>query len=426
MTGLPLPTLVFMLAAGLVLGLEGTGARAGERKQMGRAHIAAVVVAAAVVAVAVAAVVEPWTLWTVAALGVALVTFAACEPGLLGERAALALGLTALCALFGTGASPTPLESLVCLVGAALALGTLAIRPEDVDADPAIEAGTRALFMGGAIVGLVGVACLVPDTALGGVCLLVGLALGVGLPPLHGPRVDLGQGAPPGVAALAALPLVAIGPALARLVAQATPTVGLVVCVLGGVGLPLVALAQVSMRRLLAVLATMQVTLPVAAALVGADVEVAAAVGAFAVAGLAGGAWALPSLSRPLASWEDNSGVGRLMPWRAGLVVFAAAFACGLPPTMGFGLRRALAVAAHDLLTGTPTHPHAATLAWLPLLLLFGGALAALPVVRLALFLFGKTPRTGADTSPRTPAFLVVGSIVGLAVVLGALGCVGW
>jgi hypothetical protein len=426
MTGLPLPTLLFLLAGGLALVLEGIGARAGERKQMGRAHIAAVVVVAAVLAVAVVAAVEPWALWTTGALAVALVAFAACEPDLLGERAALALGLAALCALFGLGPTPTPVECLVCLVGAALVLGTLAIRPDAADADPAIDAGTRALFMGGAIVALLGVACLVPGTPLGAACLLVGLGVGVGVPPLHGPRVDLGQGAPPGVAALAAMPLVAVGPVVAARVAEAAPVVALVVCALGGVGLPLVALAQVSLRRLLAVLAAMQGVLPVAAALVGADVDVAACVGAFAAVGLAVSTWALPSFSRPLSSWEDTSGVGRLMPWRAGLVVFAAAFACGLPPTMGFGLRRALAVAADTLVTTTPGHTHAVTLAWLPVLLLFGGALAALPVVRLALFLFAKTPRAGAETTARTPAFLVVGGIVALAVMVAARRGAGW
>jgi len=426
MTDLPLPTPVFLLAGALVLVLEGIGARSGERKQMGRAHIAAVVVVAAVVAIAIVAAVEPWSLWTTGALGLALIAFAACEPELLGERAALALGLAALCALFALGSTPGPLEALVCLVGAALVLGALTVRPDDPDADSAIEAGTRALFIGAAIVALVGVSCLVPGTGLGRACLLVGLGLGVGVPPLHGPRVDLAQGSPPGVAALAAMPLVALGPALAALVVQAPPLVGLMVCVVGGVGLPLVALAQVSLRRLLAVLSAMQGLLPIAAGLVGADVDVAACVGAIAVVGLAVSARALPSLTRPLASWEDTSGAGRLMPWRAGLVVFAAAFACGLPPTMGFGLRRAIAVAADALVTSTPGHLHATTLAWLPLLLLFGGALAALPVVRLALFLFAKSPRAGADTSPRTPAFLVVGSIVALAVVVGALGGAGW
>jgi hypothetical protein len=426
MTDLPLPTLVFLLAGALALVLEGIGARSGERKQMGRAHIAAVVVVAAVVAIAIVAAVEPWSLWTTGALGLALIAFSACEPDLLGERAALALGLAALCALFALGASPTPLESLVCLVGAALVTGALAIRPEDPDPDPAIEAGTRALFVGAALVALIGVACIVPGTGLGRVGLLVGLGIGLGVPPLHGPRVDLAQGAPPGVAALGAMPLIALGPGLAGLVVQAPPTVALVVCVVGGVGLPLVALAQVSMRRLLAVLAAMQGVLPVAAALVGADVDVAACVGGIAVVGLAVSTHALPSLTRPLASWEDTSGAGRLMPWRAGLVVFAAAFACGLPPTMGFALRRSLAAAADAALTTTPHQPHAVTLAWLPLLLLFGGALAALPVVRLALFLFAKTPRAGADTSPRTPAFLVVGGIVAIAVVVAAVGGAGW
>jgi hypothetical protein len=426
MTDLPLPTLIFLMAGVLSLVLEGIGARPGERKQMGRAHIAAVVVVAAIVATGIVAVVEPWSLWTTGALAVALIAFAACEPALLGERAALALGLAGLCALFALGPSPAPLEALVCLVGAALVLGALSVRPDDRDADPAIEAGTRALFIGAAIFALVGFGCLVPGTGPGRACLLVGLGLGVGLPPLHGPRVDLAQGAPPGVAALAAMPLVALGPGLAGLVVAAPPMVGLTVCVVGGVGLPLVALAQVSMRRLLAVLSVMQGVLPIAAGLVGADVDVAASVGAIAVVGLAVSARALPSLTGPLASWEDTSGVGRLMPWRAGLVVFAAAFACGLPPTMGFSLRRALAVAANTLVTATPTHPHGTTLAWLPFLLLFGGALAALPIVRLSLFLFAKTPRAGTDTSPRMPAFLVVGSIVALAVVVAAVGGAGW
>ncbi len=421
MTTVPVPSLLYLAAGAVALVLEGLGARVGERKQMRRSHLGAVVVAAAVAAVIATAMLEPWSLWTVGAISLSLVGFAACEPALLGERAALALGLAALTALFGLGAGLTPLEALVCVAGATVVLGALAIRPDGDDPDAAVEAGTRVLFIGGAVVAAVGVGCLLPASLLGRSCMLVGLGLCVGLPPLHGPRVDLGQGAPPGIAALAAMPLVALGPMLAGLVAQADPVVGLVVCALGGLGLPLVALAQLSMRRLFAVLAAMQAILPTAAAVVGADVEVAAAVAAMAVTGLACGVAAVPSLTKPLSSWEDTSGVGRLMPWRAGLVVFAAAGACGLPPTLGYALRRSL-VAAAEALGSTSTH--ATTVAWLPIFLVASAALAALPIVRLSIFLFAKTPRAGVDISSRTPAFLVVGVIVALSITLSSLSLV--
>lgn len=421
MTTLPVPSLVYLLAGALALVLEGLGAGVGERKQMRRGHIAAVVVAAAVVAVVVTALVEPWSLWTVGALSLSLVGFAACEPLLLGERAALGLGLAAVCALFGLGPAVSPLEGLVCVAGAAVVLGTLAIRPDGQDPDAAVEAGTRVLFVGGAVVAALGVGCLLPTSVLGRACVLVGLGLCIGVPPLHGPRVDLGQGAPPGVASLAALPLIALSPLLAERVVQADPVVALVVCGLSGLGLPLVALAQLSMRRLFAVLAAMQGMLPVAAAVVRADVEVAAAVAAMAVTGLSCGVAAVPSLTKPLSSWEDTSGVGRLMPWRAGLVVFAAAGACGLPPTMGYAWRHSL-VGAAEALGSTSTH--ATTAAWLPIFLVASAALAALPIVRLSIFLFAKTPRAGVDTSSRTPAFLVVGVIVALSITLSSLSLV--
>jgi hypothetical protein len=421
MNTVPVPSLLYLVAGALVLVLEGLGARVGERKQMRRGHIAAVVVAAALVAVVATAVLEPWSLWTVGALSLSLVGFAACEPNVLGERAALGLGLAAVCALFGQGPALSAIEALVCVGGAAVVLGTLAIRPDGDDPDAAVEAGTRVLFVGGAVVAALGVGCLVPSTTLGRACVLIGLGLCVGIPPVHGPRVDLGQGAPPGVASLAALPLVTLAPLLAERVVQADPIVGVVVCALSGLGLPLVALAQLSMRRLFAVLATMQGMLPVAAALVGADVERAAAVAACAVVGLACGVAAVPSLTKPLSSWEDTSGVGRLMPWRAGLVVCAAAGACGLPPTMGYAWRRSLIATADSVLTTTADHAHAVSLAWLPFFLVASAALAALPIVRLSIFLFAKTPRAGVDTSPRTPAFLVVGVVVAVSLTVSGL-----
>lgn len=419
MSGVPIPTLVLLAAATLALLLEGIGARPGERKRIGRHHLSAVVVVAAVVCVIAAALVEPWSLWPTVGIATALITWAACEDQPLGEQAALALGLGALTALFAIGPTPTPLEIMVCVVGSTVVLGALATRQDGPDSDAAVEASTRQLFSGACAAVLVGVGAMVPGTDIGVASLLAGLALAVGLAPLHGTRVDVAQGAPAGVFALGALPLVALGPVLARVVVAAPPVVSLVVCAVGCVGLPLVALAQVSMRRLLAVLGAMQPTLVVAAAVVGADVEVAAGLGGVAVAGLAAASWALPSLSRPLASWEDTSGAGRLMPWRAGLVIFVAAFACGLPPTAGFALRRSLAVAAGTLPSSSPDGTLAS---YLPLLLVGGGAIAALPVVRLALFLFAKTPRVGTPAPARTPAFLVLGAIVAFAVVVGAVG----
>jgi NADH-quinone oxidoreductase subunit N len=190
---------------------------------------------------------------------------------------------------------------------------------------------------------------------------------------------------------------------------------------LGLFALPLVALAQTSIRRVLAVLLVAQASLPLAASLAaslatslatsvdapGAGASPASSLTTAALftaglgaAGLAIAVAALPALQGPEVTWEDVSGEGRRHPWRAGLLVLAAAQACGLPPATGFVVRFEL---AQRLAAQAP---------WVAGGLLVGAGLAAVPVVRLALFLFARAPRR----APPQPAS--VGPVVGLAVVV--------
>jgi NADH:ubiquinone oxidoreductase subunit 5 (subunit L)/multisubunit Na+/H+ antiporter MnhA subunit len=89
-----------------------------------------------------------------------------------------------------------------------------------------------------------------------------------------------------------------------------------------------------------------------------------------------------------------------------------------LPPTVGFGLRRAIVEAA----TAVPATQGYTLTDWLGMILFLGGALSALPVVRLALFFFGKTPRR-EEVVPQTPLapMLALGAIVAVAVTASAL-----
>ena len=438
-SSVPASTLVLLLAAGVCLALEAVGTRAGERKRIQRGHVAAVVVAAAcavavggVTSVLPAAGLAGPPAATALAIALALVGFAACEgAAMLGERAAIALTLGAVVVLVGTGAPPSSPEVMATLGCAALAIAAVAVRSTGTggrsDDGPTVEAATKQLFAGGIAVLLVGVDVVVPGTALGVVSALVGLMLALGLPPLHGPRLDLAHGAPPGVAALAALPLVGLGPTLAAQVVAGPRALVEVLCVVGCAGLPLAALGQVSIRRMLGLLAVSQLMLPVTAAIVGHDMVTAAAVAAAGVVGLAVATAALPPLHKPGASWEDISGAGRLAPWRAGLVVFVAAFACGLPPTIGFSLRRSLAHTAGLVGTDVPGLERLAS--WLPTLLILGGAVMALPVVRTALFLFAKTPRSLRApplTSTALTATLTLGAVVAMAVLWSGLDASVW
>jgi NADH:ubiquinone oxidoreductase subunit 2 (subunit N) len=415
------PTLIQLLAQGgvylvgalVLLSLEAIGTRPGERKLMGRHHIAVGVSATGVVAaVAMAFVASADDVTRAVAAAVVLFTFAACEGQRLhGERGALALALAAVCAIAG-GTDGGPALHLATFGTAAIALGALSARPDE---DATVEAGAKVLFAGAAAVIAVGVAIAAPNTALGAMCALTGLALMVGLAPLHGPRVDLLHGAPPSVAALAALPLLALGGSLAKAVVAAPPVVALVMVALSGLLLPLVALAQVSVRRLFAVLAASQAMLPVAALSAGLDPTPATAVAALSVTGLAAAVAAMPVTAKPASSWEDVSGVGRQMPWRAGLMLFAAAFSCGLPPTAGFGLRRAIVEAASQAPTGQLLQGHTLT-TWLGIILFLGGALSALPLIRLALFFFGKMPRRNEVPPTSLAPMLALGAIVAVAV----------
>ncbi len=392
---------VLLLAALVALGLEATGAGLGGRKRVARLPQVVVVVVAACAAAL-------WALTpTSLAVAGALVVFALIEgPGLLGERAALALVLGS--GTLKLGLTPSPAALLAWIALWTVASAGLAMRvpttspPTPVSAEA--EAAAKACLLGLMAVLLAGLGLVVEGSA-GGACLLAALALVLGLPPLQGIRVDLFQGAPPAAMAVSApLALVALGPPLGALVGRQHGAVD-VALALGLFGLPLVALGQVSLRRLLGVLVVQQALLPLAAARLGVDLVAASFTAALGSLGLAVGAAALPVFSRSVATWEDASGWGRRHPWRCGLLVFAAAQACGLPPTLGFAVRQSLARVCE-----TP---------WLSVGLMVGVALSALPVVRLALFLFGKQPR------PAPAAVLAVGPLLGLVAVVAVAVATG-
>lgn len=384
--------IVLLLGALVALGLEATGTPPGGRKRVGRQPQVVVVIAAALVA---AGIDGGGTAFVVAA---ALVTFALLEgERLLGDRAALALMLGA--GTLRLSASPSSPESLLAWIAMwAVVTAALSMRAgRDAEAETAAKAGLLGLIA----VLLAGLAVAL-DGAPRQACLLGAVGLVLGVAPLQGIRVDLAHGAPPSAVALTApLTLLALGPVLPGLFTVRFEVAVDVVVLLGLIAVPLLALAQTSLRRLLAVLIVGQCVLPVVAARADDPIlpTLAAALGAIA---LAASLQALPALSTSTATWEDASGQGRLHPWRAGLLIFAAAQACGLPPAFGYVVRSRLAVSLAD------DQP------WIAAGLLFGAALSALPVVRLALFLFGKEPRP----SPHQPGS--VGALVALALIVGA------
>ena len=409
---------VLLLAALVALGLEATGAGQGGRKRVGRLPQVVVVAVAAVVAALLGPGPES------VAVAFALVVFALTEgPSLLGERAALALVLGAGTLKVGTTTSPAALIAWMALW--AVVTAGLSMRAPTTDANGVAvsgaaagaeaEAATKAALLGVMAVLLGGLGIVVGGPGGAG-CLLCAVALVLGIPPLQGIRVDIFQGAPAAAMAVSApMALVALGPvfsdaALAALMADQGAVAVDVAIGLGLFGLPLVALAQVSLRRLVGVLVAQQAVLPLVAGRLGVDPLAATLAAALGALGLAVAVAALPVFWRATATWEDASGWGRRHPWRSGLLVFATAQACGLPPTLGFAVRQELARTA--TLDAAP---------WLTVALLVGVALSAVPVVRLALFLFAKQPRPAPTTTLAVGPVLGLGVVVGIAVLAGAL-----
>ncbi len=397
--------MVLLLGALLALGLETAGTSPGGRKRVGRTPNVVVVVVAAIVAVIVDAGATPAASLAVA---VALSVFALAEgKDLLGERAALALVLGAGTLKLQTTTSPLALLGYLAL-WAVVTAGLSMRSGNGLISGAEAEAAAKAALLG-IISLLIGGLGVVVGGGAGDVCWLVALGLVLGLTPLQGIRVDVAQGAPPAAVALSApLALVALGPVLPRYVDAASAGVEIAVA-LGLFAVPLVALAQTSLRRLLAVLLVGQAVLPLVAACAGSASTEATLAAALGAVGLAVGVQALPALATSSATWEDASGQGRKHPWRAGLLVFAAAQACGLPPTSGFAVRETLAGAL------------AASQPWMAVGLLAGAALSALPVVRLALFLFAKEPRPSPPPPPGIGAVLALGAVVFVGVTIGVL-----
>jgi formate hydrogenlyase subunit 3/multisubunit Na+/H+ antiporter MnhD subunit len=400
-TAMPAPAALLLLAAaGLTLLLEVTGAGPGERKRVPRLHHAVVVAAAGLSAFALA------PTWAHAATALALGLFALVSgTSLLGERAALALLLSA-----GVVALPSPSPPSALLAFLALWAAVTAGLCARTDDDAAAEAATKTAVIGVVSTLLLGTGLVVQAAGaseVGQAVVVTALALGLGAPPLQGLRVDVAHGAPVAAVVLAApLSLWVLGPALGAALVEGPARWRPALDAMLGLALfalPLVALAQTSVRRVLAVLIAAQAALPLAAALSGTGSTAATFTAALGAAGLATSVAALPALVRPDVTWEDAAGQGRLYPWRAGLLVLAAAQACGLPPAAGFVVRARLA----ESLT--------ATAPWVAAGLVVGAGLSAVPVVRLALFLFAKEPRRAPPPPPAR------GAVVGLVVVV-ALG----
>jgi NADH:ubiquinone oxidoreductase subunit 2 (subunit N) len=412
------PSVVALLGgAGLCLLLEATGAGLGERKRVPRLHQGVVVIAAGFVAFALS------PSWDHATTALALLLFALTSGvTLLGERAALALLVCAGVAALAASSSPSsPPSSTAVLAFVALwstvTTGLCARAGDDASA----EAATKAAVSGAVATLLCGAGVVAEGLAAPGVgraLLCCGMALALGVPPLQGPRVDVAHGAPvPAIVLSAPLALWVLAPALGDALSNG-PTAGpwrLALdgaLVLGLFALPLVALAQTSVRRVLAVLVVGQGALPLAASLAGAasssaTTTAAAFSAALGAAGLATSVAALPALLGPAVSWEDAAGQGRLHPWRAGLLVLAAAQACGLPPAAGFVVRARLAEAL------------SASEPWVAAGLLVGAGFSAVPIVRLALFLFAKQPRRAPPPPPARGAVLGLVVVVALGVLVG-------
>lgn len=399
---LPVVSLIALAGAGLALALEMSGAPPGGKKRVAR-WPQAVLVAVTGALIALVPALLPAASGAAGGgvvVAVALIAFAGSEgAGLVGERAALALLLAA--GTLAAAAAPAPAASLAYLalfaaVNAGLAMG----------AEAGSEAAAKSALLGLMGVVLAGVGRFDPSTALAGT---VAVLWTLGLTPLQGMRVDAAQGAPPSAVGLTTpLALVALVPGLSSLrgVAGLDVLLGLALF-----GLPLVALAQTSLRRLVAVLVVSQSTLPLVALRAGVDVADAVVAGGIGAVALAVSVQALPPLVAPRATWEDASGLGRRAPWRAGLFVLAGAIACGLPPTLGFLARETLAARL------------GADAPWLAAGLFVNAGLQALPVVRLALFLFAKEPRP--STSTATP-WGAVAAVVVVVAVAGVYALVPW
>ncbi|MBM4281101.1 MAG: hypothetical protein FJ137_10195 [Deltaproteobacteria bacterium] len=417
-----LPVLVLLGAAGLCLLLETTGAGPGQRKREARLHQGVVVAVAGLAS---------WALspsWGLAVGALSLVLFAlVAGTTLLGERAALALLLAAGVAAVvpalsmesstgssagsSAGASTGALLAFVALWAAAAA--GLSARAAD---DAATEAATKAAVLGAAATSFIAAGLVVEAAgapAVGRALVVTGLGMALGAPPLQGARVDVAHGAPVEAVVLGApLSLWVLGPAVGSLLASGAGHWRAALdgsLMLALFALPLVALAQTSVRRVVAVLIAAQSALPLAAALAGTSMTAATLAAALGVAGLATSLAALPALAHADVTWEDAAGQGRLYPWRAGLLVLAAAQACGLPPAAGFAVRARL---AEQLASSEP---------WVAAGLLVGAGLSAVPVVRLALFLFAKEPRRAPPPPPAWGAVFGLAVVVGCGVVVAAL-----
>lgn len=396
-----LPSLPLLVAAVVCLILEAAGAPPGARKQGERRHLAWLVALAGAISLGLA--VDQGPFWQPTAMVALSLGLAAISVGAFVGEIGTLLCLSAVgFQVAGLADSPIQLWSglLLGLVAGLGVAGHHEARAEEARAEAATKwllAGGTALILGGlgaAIAlgaGQPTLMSLADDPSLTALVaiLLWALALAVlaGIAPLHALVVDFTSGAPLAAAVVVPSSIVVAGHAFATVVPAALGDAFWAAAVLCLIGLPLAALDQVQVSRVLGYLAVSQTGLVAAAVVAGSTERILQAAGAAAVGSIAllAARRALPRLDA-MATWEDASGLGRQQPVRAGLLIFAAAAAAGLPATVGFTVRMDLARTLAQ--TGSPL---------LAVAVLAGAALAAAPLVRLALFLFAKEPRTAPE-----------------------------
>jgi NADH-quinone oxidoreductase subunit N len=453
-----LPAGIFFTAAFVCLLLEAAGTPAGSRKRAGRPHL--VWIGALAAALAGLHVFSAWpdaaaTTATTAGLVLDRVGLAACALiaalcGLLHATAAPSLRrldeergeVSAMSFVHAGALSVTVVATDLVVWTAAWVLAGITAAAQCApgrDGPYGVEATTRAIVGTGLQLGLLGAAVVLTYAATGarsldvlaaaaiegrpaavaaaGLLVVVGAGV-IGAFPLQAHAVDVAHGSSSSSAFLTSGALVAGGVLLLRVVIALSArapalAAALALAACGAMlGLPLSALAQARVARMVALLVIAQAGVVLAGlaalaslAAVGAQatlvaIVVGAVAGATALLGL------MPARLDAPSTWEDWAGFGRRRPVLAALLIYALASVAGLPLTPGFHARLVVARTAFE-----------AGLDAVGLVAVVSIALAAAPVVRFALFLFGKEPRAGAFEGQAEP---LVAAAFGLLVALAA------
>jgi NADH:ubiquinone oxidoreductase subunit 2 (subunit N) len=446
-----LPSFALLCGAVVALVLEVVGTPPGARKQLTRVHL-------------------PWLVggWCVAGLAgawlaldahaidrISAVAIAALLVLLaITHQSALAFlrsideergELSAAYLLFGAGVCASVSSTDLLVVGAGVALAGVAgafLAAPDREGPHGIEAAARLIFALGLFLALLITAAAFSALASGTtdlsalnaartqtgrvaeVLVIVLIASLAGAVPLQQRFVDVAHGSASSATGLLSASGLLVGGVLALRLVAADPSARLhdalaALALLSLVGAPLAALSQVRVGRLVAYLAATQVGVPLAALAGSSPTDghgvptVAVVVGAVAACTALLGVTL--ATRHPAATWEDWSGFGRARPVVAAMFIYALATCAGMPGTAGFLVRLSaarIAFARGDELLGV--------------LCVLTVALAAAPVVRLALFLFAKAPPTTRRAEPDRAAvgFVLLAGVSALITVVPA--ALGW